>query len=50
VNALATVLRKELVDALRDRRTVVTALVVMPLAFPLLFGGIGALVVVTALT
>jgi sodium transport system permease protein len=43
VNAFATVLRKELVDALRDRRTVVTGLVVMPLALPLLFGGIATL-------
>jgi sodium transport system permease protein len=42
VSALVTVLRKELLDALRDRRTLVTGLVVMPLALPLLFGGISA--------
>ncbi len=41
MRALAAVLRKELVDAFRDRRTVVTALVVMPLALPALFGGLG---------
>ncbi|HEU4408163.1 MAG TPA: ABC transporter permease [Polyangiaceae bacterium] len=41
MSALAAVLRKELVDAFRDRRTVVTALVVMPLALPALFGGLG---------
>lgn len=41
MSALAAVLRKELLDAFRDRRTVLVALVVMPLSMPLLFGGIG---------
>ncbi|HEU4535050.1 MAG TPA: hypothetical protein VFS00_13075, partial [Polyangiaceae bacterium] len=42
MNAALVVLRKELADAMRDQRTVVGALVVMPLAFPLLFGGLAA--------
>lgn len=42
MNAALVVLRKELSDAMRDQRTVVGALVVMPLAFPLLFGGLAA--------
>jgi sodium transport system permease protein len=41
VSAFAAVLRKELLDAFRDRRTVAVSLVVMPLAMPLLFGGVG---------
>ena len=34
------VMRKELRDAFRDRRTVMVAFVVMPLAVPLLLAGI----------
>jgi sodium transport system permease protein len=37
------VLRKELLDAFRDRRMVVVALVVMPLAVPLILAGMSAL-------
>ena len=37
------VLRKELLDAFRDRRMVFIALVVMPLAMPLILAGMGAL-------
>ena len=36
------VLRKELLDAFRDRRTVVVALVVMPLAVPLILAGLSS--------
>jgi sodium transport system permease protein len=37
------VLRKELTDAFRDRRTVIVALVVMPLAVPLILSGLSSL-------
>ena len=42
MNAVFTVFRKELTDALRDRRTVMIALVMGPLLFPLLFMGLGS--------
>jgi len=43
MNALLTVLKKELTDAFRDRRMVMVAFVVMPLVFPLIFAGLGTL-------
>ena len=43
MSALMTVFRKELLDAFRDRRMVMVAFVVMPLAFPLIFAGLGTL-------
>jgi sodium transport system permease protein len=43
VRALWVVLRKELLDAFRDRRMVAVAFVVMPLAVPLILGGTAAL-------
>jgi len=43
VSAWWVVLRKELLDAVRDRRMVVVALVVMPLAVPLILAGMSAL-------
>jgi sodium transport system permease protein len=43
VKALWVVLRKELLDAFRDRRMVVVAFLVMPLAVPLILGGTAAL-------
>jgi sodium transport system permease protein len=43
VRALWVVLRKELLDAFRDRRMVVVAFLVMPLAVPLILGGTAAL-------
>jgi len=43
VSAWWTVLRKELVDAFRDRRMVVVALLVMPLVVPLILAGMSAL-------
>jgi len=43
VKSLWTVLRKELLDAFRDRRMVVVAFLVMPLAVPLLLAGTSAL-------
>jgi sodium transport system permease protein len=43
VNALWTILRKELLDAFRDRRMVLVAFVVMPLAIPLVLAGTSAL-------
>jgi sodium transport system permease protein len=42
VSAWWTVLVKELLDAFRDRRTVITALLVMPLAVPLVIAGMSA--------
>jgi sodium transport system permease protein len=42
VNALWTVLRKELLDAFRDRRMVVMAFLIMPLAVPTLLAGMAA--------
>lgn len=42
MNAVWTVFVKELVDALRDRRTVFTALLLGPLVFPLLMLGLGS--------
>ncbi len=42
MNTLVTVFRKELIDALRDRRTVVIALLLGPLLFPILFMGLGS--------
>ena len=42
MNALWIVLRKELIDAFRDRRMVVMAFVVMPLAVPSLLAGMSA--------
>jgi sodium transport system permease protein len=43
VSAWWVVLRKELLDAFRDRRMVVVALVVMPLAVPLILAGMSSL-------
>jgi sodium transport system permease protein len=43
VSAWWVVLKKELLDAFRDRRMVVVALVVMPLAVPLILAGMSAL-------
>jgi sodium transport system permease protein len=43
VSAWWVVLRKELLDAFRDRRMVIVALVVMPLAVPLILAGMSAL-------
>ena len=43
MKALWVVLRKELLDAFRDRRMVVVAFLVMPLAVPLILGGTAAL-------
>jgi sodium transport system permease protein len=43
VSAWWTVLRKELLDAFRDRRMVAVALLVMPLAVPLILAGMSAL-------
>jgi sodium transport system permease protein len=43
VSAWWVVLRKELLDAFRDRRMVVVSLVVMPLAVPLILAGMSAL-------
>jgi sodium transport system permease protein len=42
MSAWWTVLRKELLDAFRDRRMVVVALVVMPLAVPLILAGMSS--------
>jgi sodium transport system permease protein len=42
MNALLTVLRKELLDAFRDRRMVLMAFLVMPLAVPTLLAGMSA--------
>jgi sodium transport system permease protein len=43
VTAIWTILRKELLDAFRDRRMVIVAFLVMPLAVPLLLAGVSAL-------
>jgi sodium transport system permease protein len=43
MKALWVVLRKELLDAFRDRRMVVVAFLLMPLAVPLLLAGVSAL-------
>jgi len=43
MRALWTILRKELLDAFRDRRMVMVAFVVMPLAIPLVLAGTNAL-------
>jgi sodium transport system permease protein len=43
VNTIATVMRKELLDLFRDRRTLMLALVMGPLLFPLLILGMGTL-------
>jgi sodium transport system permease protein len=43
MKALGTILRKELLDAFRDRRMVLVAFVVMPLAIPLVLAGTSAL-------
>ncbi|MDH5227755.1 MAG: ABC transporter permease [Gammaproteobacteria bacterium] len=43
MKALWTILRKELLDAFRDRRMVLVAFVVMPLAIPLVLAGTNAL-------
>ena len=43
MRALWVVLRKELLDAFRDRRMVLVAFVVMPLAIPLVLAGTSAL-------
>jgi len=43
VSAWWTVMRKELLDAFRDRRMVLIALVVMPLAVPLIIAGMGSI-------
>ena len=37
MSALWTIFRKELLDAFRDRRIVLVAFVIMPLAIPLVF-------------
>jgi sodium transport system permease protein len=42
MSAWWTVMRKELLDAFRDRRMVMVALVVMPLAVPLLLAGLSS--------
>jgi sodium transport system permease protein len=42
MSAWWTVMRKELLDAFRDRRMVMVAFVVMPLAVPLLLAGLGS--------
>jgi sodium transport system permease protein len=42
VSALWTIFRKELLDAFRDRRIVLVAFVIMPLAIPLVFAGMSA--------
>jgi sodium transport system permease protein len=39
MSALWTIFRKELLDAFRDRRIVLVAFVIMPLAIPLVFAG-----------
>jgi sodium transport system permease protein len=43
MNAIWTVFLKELTDAFRDRRMVLVAFVIMPLVFPAIFAGMGAL-------
>ena len=43
MKALWTVFRKELIDAFRDRRTVLVAFVVLPVAVPLILAGMSAL-------
>ena len=43
MSAWWTVMRKELLDAFRDRRTVMMALVLMPVAVPLLIAGLGSI-------
>jgi sodium transport system permease protein len=43
MKALWTILRKELLDAFRDRRMVLVAFVVMPLAIPLILAGTSVL-------
>jgi len=43
MSAWSVVLRKELLDAFRDRRMVIVALVIMPLAVPLILAGMSAL-------
>ena len=43
MSAWWTVMRKELLDAFRDRRMVIVAMVVMPLAVPLIIAGMGSL-------
>ena len=42
MSAMWTVFVKELTDAIRDRRTVITALLVGPLLMPMLMMGLGA--------
>jgi len=42
MSALWTIFRKELLDAFRDRRIVLVAFVIMPLAIPLVFAGMSA--------
>lgn len=41
VRTIGLIARKELVDLLRDRRTIITALVIPLISFPLLFGVVG---------
>jgi len=43
MSAWWTVMRKELVDAFRDRRTVMIAFLLMPVAVPLLIAGLGSI-------
>ena len=43
MKALWTVFRKELIDAFRDRRTVIVAFVVLPVVVPLILAGMSAL-------
>ncbi len=42
MNMTWVVFLKELLEALRDRRTMITSFLVMPIAFPLIFAGINA--------
>src|SRR5512145_3304606 len=43
MSAWWTVMRKELLDAFRDRRMVLMALLLMPVAVPLLIAGLGSI-------
>jgi sodium transport system permease protein len=41
VRTIRLVVKKEIIDIMRDRRTIITALVVPLLSFPILFGAVG---------
>src|SRR5688572_28728597 len=43
IHQIATVYRKELIDALRDKRTIISTIVIPMLMFPLLFISFSAL-------